>query len=241
MVDGETVGETRNRLLEEANSLIFGHPLTRPLVATTPSNPLNDIKDSVNRGGCTFILNHATLTLTPNSIFRIDEREARRSDMMWAIVNRYFRGFVVKAVGFPVDHIARYSLKEELNISKVKAEIVGSAMYSGLMSFLVDNPSHTLAFTENDISKLQCIVDQNLSDRMIRLEMSFYRIRGLHQTLKNNFDEPLMQPLMNQLNDLFSDGNWSVLYEKVMAHRTIETVEFLTTIRDLAEDYAASD
>jgi glycosyltransferase involved in cell wall biosynthesis len=241
MVDGETVSEARNRLLEEANSLIFGHPLTRPLVATTPSNPLNDIKDSVNRGGCTFILNHATLTLTPNSIFRIDEREARRSDMMWAIVNRYFRGFVVKAVGFPVDHIARYSLKEELNISKVKAEIVGSAMYSGLMSFLVDNPSHTLVFSENDISELQCIVNQNLSDRMVRLEMSFYRIRGLHRTLKNNFDEPLMQPLMNQLKDLFSDENWSVLHEKVMAHRTIETVEFLTTIRDLAEDYAASD
>ena len=241
IVEHETVMKARNRLLEGANSLILGHPITRPLVATTPINPLNEIKDSVNRGGCTFILNHATLAMTPNSIFHIDGREARRSDMMWAIVNRYFRGFVVKAAGFPVDHIARYSLKAELNISKVKAEIVGSAMYAGLMSFLVNNPSHTLAFSKKDISDIQYIVKQNLSDRMIQLEMSFYRIRGLHRTLNENFDEPLMQPLMNQLENLFSDQMWSNLHDAVMSHRTFETVEFLTTIRNVAEDYAASD
>ena len=241
IVEHETVMKARNRLLEGANSLILGHPITRPLVATTPINPLNEIKDSVNRGGCTFILNHATLAMTPNSIFHIGGREARRSDMMWAIVNRYFRGFVVKAAGFPVDHIARYSLKAELNISKVKAEIVGSAMYAGLMSFLVNNPSHTLAFSKKDISDIQYIVKQNLSDRMIQLEMSFYRIRGLHRTLNENFNEPLMQPLMNQLENLFSDQMWSNLHDAVMSHRTSETVEFLTTIRNVAEDYAASD
>jgi len=161
--------------------------------------------------------------------------------MMWAIVNRYFRGFVVKAVGFPVNHNARHSLKAELNISKVKAEIVGSAMYSGLMNFLMKNPSHTLIFSKKDLSEIQLIVEQNLSDRMIQLEMSFYRIRGLHLTLKENFDEPLMQPLMNQLENLFSDQMWSDLHEAVMRHPTFETVEFLTTIRNVAEDYAASE
>ena len=161
--------------------------------------------------------------------------------MMWAIVNRYFRGFVIKAVGFPVNHIARNTLIAELNISKVKAEIIGSAMYAGLMSFLVKNPSHTLDFSEKDISEIQDVFEQNLSDRMIRLEMSFYRIRGLHYTLKQNFDEPLMQPLMNQLENLFSDEMWSELNEEVMGHRAIETIQFLTTIRDVAEDYAISD
>jgi glycosyltransferase involved in cell wall biosynthesis len=241
MVEHETVMEARNRLLEGANNLIFGHPLTRPLVANTPSDPLIDIKDSVNRGGTTFILNHTTLTLTPNPKYQIGGQEARRSDMMWAIVNRYFRGFSVKAVGFPVDHIARNSLKAELNVPKVKAEIIGSAMYAGLMFFLTNNPSHSLVFTKKDISEIQSFIEQNLLDRMIQLEMSFYRIRGLHRSLKENFDEPLIQPLMNQLEDLFSDEKWSNLHEEVMQHRTSENVEFLTTIRDVAEDYAASD
>jgi hypothetical protein len=71
--------------------------------------------------------------------------------------------------------------------------------------------------------------------------MSFYRIRGLHQTLKQNLDEPLIQPLMNQLETLFSDEMWSKLHEEVMGHRAIETIQFLTTIRDVAEDYAISD
>ncbi|MDC3290422.1 glycosyltransferase [Candidatus Poseidoniaceae archaeon] len=237
----ETVAKARNRLLEGANSLIFGRPLTRPLVATTPLNPLNEIKDSVNRGGITFILNHKTLTQTPNSIFHIGGQEARRSDMMWAIVNRYFRSFVIKAVGFPVNHIARNSSIVELNIPKAKAEIVGSAMYAGLVTFLAKNPSHTLDFSEKDISEIQDIFERNLSDRMIRLEMSFYRIRGLHLTLKQNFDEPLIQPVMNQLENLFSDEMWSELNEEVMGHRAIETIQFLTTIRDVAEDYAISD
>lgn len=161
--------------------------------------------------------------------------------MMWAIVNRYFRGFVIKAVGFPVNHIARNSLIVELNIPKAKAEIVGSAMYAGLMGFLAKNPSHTLDFSEKDISEIQDIFEQNLSERMIRLEMSFYRIRGLHQTLKQNLDEPLIQPLMNQLETLFSEEMWSKLHEEVMGHRAIETIQFLTTIRDVAEDYAKSE
>jgi hypothetical protein len=237
----ETVQRARKRLLGGANRLIFGHPLTRPLVATTPLNPLNEIKDSVNRGGITFILNHKTLTQTPNSIFHIGGQEARRSDMMWAIVNRYFRGFVIKAVGFPVNHIVRNSSIVELNIPKAKAEIVGSAMYAGLVTFLAENPSHTLDFSEKHISEIQDIFDLNLSNRMIRLEMSFYRIRGLHQTLKQNLDEPLIQPLMNQLENLFSDEMWSKLHEGVMGHRAIETTQFLTTIRDVAEDYAISD
>ena len=241
MFEYETVMEARNRLLEGANNLIFGHPLTRPLVANTPSDPLIDIKDSVNRGGTTFILDHTTLTLTPNPKYQIGGQEARRSDMMWAIVNRYFRGFSVKAVGFPVDHIARNSLKSELNVPKVKAEIVGSAMYAGLMFFLANNPSHTLAFTKKDISEIQSFIDQNLLDRMIQLEMSFYRIRGLHRSLKKNFDEPLIQPLMNQLEDLFSDEKWSNLHQEVMQHLTFDNAEFLTTIRDVADDYAASD
>jgi len=46
---------------------------------------------------------------------------------------------------------------------------------------------------------------------------------------------------MNQLENLFSDQMWSNLHDAVMSHRTSETVEFLTTIRNVAEDYAASD
>ena len=46
---------------------------------------------------------------------------------------------------------------------------------------------------------------------------------------------------MNQLEDLFSDEKWSNLHQEVMQHLTFDNAEFLTTIRDVADDYAASD
>jgi excinuclease UvrABC nuclease subunit len=46
---------------------------------------------------------------------------------------------------------------------------------------------------------------------------------------------------MNQLEKLFSDEKWSELNEEVRLYRTIEILQFLTTIRDDAEDYAISD
>ena len=241
VVGHETGLNARKRLLEGANRLIFGHPLTRPLVVNTPLDPLNEVKKSVNRGGITFILNSKTLTQTPNSIFHIDGQEARRSDMMWAIVNHYLRGFIVKSIGFPVTHITRGSAKTELNIPKVKAEIVGSALYAGLTDFLSSNPLHNLLFSKKDLAEIELIVEQNLSYRMLRLGKSFYRIRGLHRTLMNNFNEPLIQPLMNQLENLFSDENWSELSSEVSMHNTSDTIEFLSTIRDVAENYAFSE
>jgi hypothetical protein len=61
-VPGETVREGYSRLLNGAVGLLNGDPLTRPIIATPPSDPLASAKDSVNRGGSTFILNHRALS-----------------------------------------------------------------------------------------------------------------------------------------------------------------------------------
>lgn len=106
-VPSETVREAYSRLLHGAVGLLSGAPLTRPIISATPLDPLSSAKDSVNRGGCTFILNHRALSETPNTILALHGREARRSDMVWAIVNGHYRRMVIKAVGFPVHHVAR--------------------------------------------------------------------------------------------------------------------------------------
>ena len=239
VIDNETVLDARKRLLEGANNLISGHPITRPLVVNTPFDPLTETKNSVNRGGNTFILNYKTLSQTPNSIFHVDGHEARRSDMMWAIVNRYMYGFVIKSVNFPVTHTVRESSLTELNISKLKSEIIGSALYAGLTDFLSANTSHTLNFSKKDLAEIKYLIEQNLSDRMIQIEKSFYRIRGLHLTLKNNFNEPLIQPLISQLENLFCHEVWLELCDELSKHKISESIEFLSKVRELAEEYAS--
>ena len=241
IIHGETVIEAKNRLLQDSVGLIFGNPLTRPLVVVPSQSPLIELKDSVNRGGITFILNSNTLTQTPNCMLYIGDQEARRSDMMWAIINKFFRGFVIKSVNFPINHIARKSTPKGLNIAKVNAEIIGSTMYSSLMGFLNENPYHDLDFSENDVSEIECLFEHNLSKRMIRLEMSFYRIRGLHQTLKRNFNEPLLSELMDLLEKLFSEEMWLELNKEVFSSNTTNIGVFLKELREVSDDYAISD
>ena len=236
----ETVREAISRILHDANHLLDGVPLTRPLVANTPLDPVSEAQKSVNRGGCTFILNSNALTLTPNTITLIHGREARRSDMLWAIVNHYYRGLVIKAIGFPVDHVARKSSSPSLNLDKVQGEIVGSTLYAGLMSFLTANPEHTLVFTDDELDEIELLCEEYLQERLMRLEMSFFRIRGLSKALSVTSAAPLLAPLLAQLENWFTDENWNVIRQGATALRASELRVFLRTLRNVADDFAAS-
>ena len=236
----ETVREALYRLLRDANRLMDGVPLTRPLTANTPLDPLHDARDSVNRGGCTFVLNPSALNLTPNVTIQINGREARRSDMIWAIVNRYYRKLVVKAVGFPVDHVARTSTAPGFNLAKVQGEIVGSAMYAGLTSFLEANPTHSLEFTDGELVDLQNQCIEQLHERLNRLEKSFFRIRGLLEALKVTSVAPDLFPLLSLLEQWFTEENWTALRNGVTSQNASELRLFLGSLREVANNYAAA-
>ncbi len=237
----ETVKQAESRLLRDANRLMEGVPLTRPLSANTPIDPLQEARHSVNRGGCTFVLNPNALNLTPNIIIQINGREARRSDMLWAIVNRYYRKFVVKAVGFPVDHVARKSTASGFNLVKVQGEIVGSAMYAGLTRFLDTNPTHSLAFTDGELIEVQNQCVEQLHERLNRLEKSLFRIRGLFESLKVTSVAQDLLPLLSQLEQWFNEGNWNALRNGVTSHSASELRLFLGSLRKVSDNYAAAD
>ena len=76
---------------------------------------------------------------------------------------------------------------------------------------------------------------------MIRLEMSFHRIRGLHQTLKNNFNEPILSELLDLLEKLFSKEMWLKLNREVFSNNTTKIEVFLKQLRRVSDDYAISD
>ena len=76
---------------------------------------------------------------------------------------------------------------------------------------------------------------------MIRLEMSFHRIRGLHQTLKNNFNEPILSELLDLLEKLFSKEMWLNLNREVFSNNTTKIEVFLKQLRRVSDDYAISD
>ncbi len=210
--NSETVGEARARMITNAPLLVTGFPLTRSIIPKCATFPLEAAKDSVNRGGNTFILNPDALIQTPNLIPKINRREIRRSDMMWAIVNKHHHRLTIKSATFPVQHIGRVQNEQTLNLNKVLDEIMGSALYAGLQEFLQINIQHNLVFSDTEIHYVWQATKKACDTRLSRLKHSFYRINGLAQALTKY---PELTALCEYLTKSFNTASFIKLENQV--------------------------
>ncbi|NKC15516.1 MAG: glycosyltransferase [Gammaproteobacteria bacterium] len=236
----ETVREAYSRLLNGAVGLLNGAPLTRPIIATPPSDPLASAKNSVNRGGCTFILNHRSLSQTPNTITCVRGREARRSDMVWAIFNHHYRRMSIQAVGFPIHHVGRVNATPSLNVEKVQGEIVGSTLYAGLTEFLHTRPHHELDFSPAESDEVCRLADLHLDRRWRMLEQSFYRIAGLRESIRRLASLGELRDLVRYLDEWFTPQSFDRIRSGVGSHASGAVRDFLVSLRAVADDYAVA-
>lgn len=235
---GETVAQARARLDAGAVGILVGTPLTRPLVADMPRAPLAAAEDSVNRGGCTFVLDHRALTQTPNLTVQIGGREARRSDMTWALINRYAHGFTIKRVGFAVHHLGRVTPTPDLNMEKVTGELVGAAFFAALTEFLRDEPQHAMDFSREDRGRIRGLVEEHLARRLLALELSFHRIRGLKAAIRRVCRNGPVEELAEYLDRWFTPQVFAAIRDRTRAATPQDLDGFLTTLRPAADDYA---
>lgn len=232
---GETVRQARDRLLSQAGQLLEGVQLTRPLIAAPALDPLSSARDSVNRGGCTFILNPRALTETPNLIPNIDGRPARRSDMIWAILNRYYRGMKIQSVGFAVTHLGRQGgPSPQPDLEKVQEEIIGSTLYAALTDFLRERPTHKLDFTEAEADEIYQRAERQLRLRRRALFLSLHRIAGLKDALSALPEGPALSGLIEQLGRLCSSAQAGA-----PAHNRAQLTRFARGLCASADDYAS--
>ncbi|MCR9189777.1 MAG: glycosyltransferase family 2 protein [Alteromonadaceae bacterium] len=234
----ETVSEARSRLIAGALGILNGDPLTRPIVATLPSDPLASAKKSVNRGGCTFVLNPDALTRTPNTVTLIQGREARRSDMIWAIVNRYYRRMDIRAVGFPIHHVGRVTDIPDINSEKVQGEIVGSALYAGLSEFFEARPENELNFALPEIKQVQRLIKKHMDLRLCSLEQSFFRIAGLRESIRKIAVPGELDDLIDHLDRLFTRDEFNQIRSGVRTLCERDVSEFLASLSSIADDFA---
>lgn len=240
IVESETVAEARGRLLAGALGILTGQPITRGLVSPVPADPIAAATDSVNRGGNTFVLNHRALTQTPNTIVRVQGREARRSDMIWAIVNRQYRRMNVKAVAFPVRHLGQVTNSPRLNIEKVQGEIVGSGLYGALAEFLSTRPEHTLNFSSWEVEEIQRLSTRHRDRRLRGLCQSIRRIMGLREAIRRITRDNDLYDLLSHLDDWFTPELFERIRDGVQANSGSDLEPFLTSLRASADDYAST-
>jgi len=235
---GELVEEAYSRLLTNSLSILSGHPITRPLIANISSDPLASAKESVNRGGCCFILNHRALTQTPNMMLRVHGREARRSDMIWAIVNRYYRNMTIKTVGFPIRHVGRASASSILDVEKTQYEIIGSTLYAGITDFLRMHPYHRLDFSPTEIEVVCRLANQFLHQRLRMLTQSFFRMAGLREVIRRLAHEEELKELVWHLDQWITNENLDRIRSGARAHEINDIESFLGSLRPDADEFA---
>ena len=158
--------------------------------------------------------------------------------MLWAIVNRHYRRMTIKAVAFPVVHIARASRVPTLDIEKVEAEIVGAALYAALTAFLIDRPDHELDFSPADAAALGERAARHRDQRVDALLQSFSRVVELREELRRLARPGEFDELLAVLDEWFTRETFERVRTGVCSVGAGEVGAFLASLRAIADDYA---
>lgn len=235
----ETNRGALRRLCVNAHKIFGGFPLTRPLLTLQEHDLTASIKDSVNRGGNTFVFNPAALDSTPNLNVQIGGTDIRRSDMIWAVINKYYRKMVVKTADIPIWH-ANKKMKNyaELDIDKLREEILGSVLYAALTGFLATHPDHCLNFTEEELDLIWSCFREHLSQRMKLLRQTFYRARGISACLSNSEiynNNKCLHRLTEIIESVFSKTNFELIEQNLQSVSFSALKNFLNSMQQQSD------
>ena len=188
---GERVGEAFERVVRAAERILAGEQLFRPLAVAAGIDPLESIGDGLQRGGNTFVLDVETLRLAPNPSPIIDGRPSRRSDMVWALMQKQYFGKRVVTVPIALYHDRSRVPAGKLDVERIMDDMRGYAMFSALKDipevFTVAD-GYRIALAEGKIDHFAGRVHKYLEERLAVFHLSFYRIRGLTCVLRQLVD-----------------------------------------------------
>jgi len=232
---GETVREAIDRLTWGARGIFGGEPLTRPVLSTAANDPLSTRVDSINRGGSTFVFNPRALLDTPNTMIEVGRRAARRSDMLWAIINRYHHNLVCQRAELPVQHVGGMIGIPALDSQKVVEEIVGSSVIGAYHEHLEREPHFGIRLPE---AAAVAVTDEIVARMSSRLEAITMRFRACQELIPDllgamprstpdEFENSLREWLCDETVALISAGVGSVDRPAVASF-----VEHLPTVVD---------
>ena len=160
--------------------------------------------------------------------------------MIWAIVNRHYRGFTIKAVGFPVQHVGRVTVAPSLSVEKVQGEIVGSTLYAALTDFLRLKPDHRLEFSVDEIAEIRRLVGKHLDRRLRLMGQSFYRIAGLREAIRGVAGPGELGDMLGLLDVWITPKNFDEIRSGVLTPSDDDVERFLASLLAVADDFASA-
>jgi 2-polyprenyl-3-methyl-5-hydroxy-6-metoxy-1,4-benzoquinol methylase len=165
----ETVRGACERLCSSLDRILDGQQLFRPLVLDAAAVRAFAPSDALHRGGNTFVFNVDALGDVPNAVPDIGGRTTRRSDMIWALMqrSRYQRKIVSVPLGVYHAREWQHGTPEE-HEHCLADDICGFALFSALQD-------HS---TDPDVD-LGDRAEKFRNERLAAFRLSMHRVRGL--------------------------------------------------------------
>ena len=161
--------------------ILAGDAVTRPLLSRGGTN-------KIYRGGNTLIFDMDALRQCPNGFAFGKLAQIRRQDEMWKILNTTIFNRKTCAGNFPVMQIRSDDSPQAPDIKRLTEDVAGRA-FTGALADATDrhrfaNPQILIDYlTQNGADFFQK-ARQNAQLRMEELEASFFRIRGLAESMR---------------------------------------------------------
>ncbi|MCK6544347.1 glycosyltransferase [Myxococcota bacterium] len=193
---GETAAEAIARLVAQLPRIFAGEQIFRPLYLDLGADPVRDAVPSVQAGGNTFVFDLDALAELPHLVPRLQQRTLRRSDMTWAILNRYAGGRRVVRAPIPVRHDRTRDVPDGLDLERLVPDIQGYAVYSALDDLLQDRRRRrlhagqgaqhrdALDFDAQDLAFALERSQKYLDERLAAFSSSFWRSMGLARAMR---------------------------------------------------------
>ena len=235
--DAETVMDARVRMIGNLNKIFRGEPFMRPLINDIPTDPIAQAMPSCNRGGNCFILNAKALSNTPNSIPYSNGIQNRRSDMIWALINRYHYGLNIVQVNFPVYHHRFTALSEKYNLEKNIAEMIGSAIYASLQKFFINNPHANFIFTHSDMQKIIDLYRHYINRRLNQYRTNYIIINHLLDKLQNLNDVDNLFDVFIRRARSWADGKHIDMIAKICLQQNTTLLEYFYSLPEEIDNY----
>lgn len=201
-----SVEQAFNEMISRLHGILNGIQVFRPLVCTEPDQRV-PTTSSVNRGPATLIFDVQTLRDFPNIVPTINGTDARRSDMVWCLLNHFIGGYNIIRVPLPVRQVREEIAGFHPDFESLLQDIGGYAFYSSLQDALankirlcrqVQKEPRGTAFLHFDEHEIKGVVDsyrKYVSERAHAFELNFIRIMGLLSSMRRFcWPDPTCEP-----------------------------------------------
>jgi len=203
---------------DDLKQIFSGKSLSRPSLQKVVK-AIN--KTITRRGANTLVFNRELLQYYPVINLEVNNKHARRGDLVWALLNQVVSGRTIFEHTFSLEHnrpLAEFDLKKELD--KAAYDIIGYAFAKAILKSLKTIQQETEPHQPKDsfekliqddfYNRFYDAYSYFLNRRKVRFLMNFYRISGLTMLLAEQ--RVTAKELYNQL----ADESLLVAFERTM-------------------------